>query len=189
MSEELEEVLEEIPQRRDFSEELIKIIRNTSDEDELRAKLDDYHYNDLAEVWEELTKEEHIRLYNILGAEEVSEIFAYFEEDASKYLIELGIEKAADILEEMDADDAVDILEDFTEEQLAALKGDKEHPFVEVLTKEGSEKREIETGVSDGISIEVKKGLQENESVIIAQLSSGEISDKAANTHMRGPRF
>lgn len=70
-----------------------------------------------------------------------------------------------------------------------ALKGDKEHPFVEVLTKEGSEKREIETGVSDGISIEVKKGLQENESVIIAQLSSGEISDKAANTHMRGPRF
>ena len=87
MSEELEEVLEEVPQRRDFSEELIKIIRNTSDEDELRAKLDDYHYNDLAEVWEELTKEEHIRLYNILGAEEVSEIFAYFEDEASKYLI------------------------------------------------------------------------------------------------------
>ncbi len=54
-------------------------------------------------------------LYHILGADRVSEIFAYLD-DPGKYLGELALEQAADIIENMDADDAVDVLEEVDEE-------------------------------------------------------------------------
>ena len=62
--------------------------------------------------------------------------------------------------------------------------GDKE--FVEVLTKKGVERRDITTGVSDGLNVEVKGGVSEGEKVILAKMSSAEISDKASS--VRGPR-
>ena len=67
-----------------------------------------------------------------------------------------------------------------------AVKGSAEDEYVEILTKEGVQRRSIETGISDGLNIEVKKGLDEGEEVIIAKMSSSEISDKASN--VRGPR-
>ena len=62
--------------------------------------------------------------------------------------------------------------------------GDKE--YVEVLTKKGVERRDITTGVSDGLNVEVKSGVSEGEKVILAKMSSAEISDKASS--VRGPR-
>lgn len=62
--------------------------------------------------------------------------------------------------------------------------GDKE--FVEILTKKGVERRDITTGVSDGLNVEVKSGISEGEKVILAKMSSAEISDKASS--VRGPR-
>lgn len=62
--------------------------------------------------------------------------------------------------------------------------GDKE--FVEILTKKGVERRDITTGVSDGLNVEVKGGVSEGEKVILAKMSSAEISDKASS--VRGPR-
>ena len=121
MSDEELEQLEEVPQREDYVEELIRIIQSNISDQELKEKLDDYHDNDIAEVWDDLSTNERIRLYNILGAEEVSEIFAYLEEDAAPFLAELGVEKAADILEEMDADDAIDILEELDDKQSEIL--------------------------------------------------------------------
>ena len=68
-------------------------------------------------MWEALSKEEHIKLYQLLGNDTVSEIFTYLEDDVSVYLEELGLENAADILESMDADDAVDILDEMEDEK------------------------------------------------------------------------
>ncbi len=62
--------------------------------------------------------------------------------------------------------------------------GDKE--YVEVLTKKGVERRDITTGVSDGLNVEVKSGVSEGEKVILAKMSSAEISDKASS--VRGLR-
>ena len=62
--------------------------------------------------------------------------------------------------------------------------GDKE--YVEILTKKGVERRDITTGVSDGLNVEVKSGISEGEKVILAKMSSAEISDKASS--VRGPR-
>ncbi|MBR3494910.1 MAG: magnesium transporter [Clostridia bacterium] len=96
------------------------MIRGDLPDDEKREKLADYHYNDIADVLEKLTPEERKSLYRLLGAEEVSEIFAYLD-DASDFIEELTPETAAHIVQEMDADDAVDVLEDLDEEQQQAI--------------------------------------------------------------------
>lgn len=67
-----------------------------------------------------------------------------------------------------------------------AIKGGAGSKYVEVLTKEGIVQKPIVTGVSDGLNVEIKEGVAEGDAVVIAQLSSSQISDKAAN--IRGPR-
>lgn len=113
-----EVVLEEnhIPERVDYEEELIKIIRSDEPAAVKREALEDFHENDIAAVLEDLDVEERRKLYALMGIERVSEIFAYFE-DPEVLIEELDVELAADILENMEADDAVDILEELEDEK------------------------------------------------------------------------
>lgn len=99
----------------DYVQELVALIRSEESEKEIAEKIDNYHDNDIASALDELNGYERRKLYQILGIERVSEIFAYLD-DVGKYLDELELEKAADILENMDADDAVDVLEEVDEE-------------------------------------------------------------------------
>ena len=111
---ELEE-LNIIPEKRDYEEELLSIIR-TKPQKEIKELLFDYHDYDIASVIPLLTSDERIKLYRTLGIDAVSNVFAYLE-DAAEYLAEVEIEKAADIIESMDADDALDVLEELSETQ------------------------------------------------------------------------
>ena len=95
--------------------EIVKLIRGNKTAKELREALEDYHDSDIADAIELITKEERQKVYRILGAEKVSDIFAYLE-DPEEFIAELDIEKAARILENMYADDAVDVLEEVDEE-------------------------------------------------------------------------
>lgn len=52
-----------------------------------------------------------------------------------------------------------------------AIQGSWENPFVEVVTDEQIEKRQISIGLSDGIYTEVLSGLEEGEEVILPQAS------------------
>lgn len=82
------------------------------------------------------------------------------------------------------------IYEDSAEDVLTvpatAIKNEGQGKFVEILTKNGVEKRSVVTGVSDGLNIEVKSGVKEGEEVVLAKMSSAEISDKTSK--IRGPR-
>ncbi|MBR6030294.1 MAG: magnesium transporter [Clostridia bacterium] len=118
--EENQEEREAVFEHPDYEHELVDIIRRDIPDEEKHALLDDYHDNDIASVLGELTQEERRKLYRLLGAEEVSEVFAYLD-DASEYLEELTPEIAARIVQEMDADDAVDVLEDLDQEQQQAI--------------------------------------------------------------------
>ena len=69
---------------------------------------------------------------------------------------------------------------------VTAVKGNTDNKYVEILTKDGISQRKITTGVSDGLNVEVKSGVNEGDDVIIAHMSSAEISDKASNA--RGAR-
>ena len=82
------------------------------------------------------------------------------------------------------------IYEDSAEDVLTvpatAIKNEGQGKFVEILTKNGVEKRSVVTGVSDGLNIEVKSGVKEGEEAVLAKMSSSEISDKTSK--IRGPR-
>ncbi len=99
----------------DYIKELVELIRSGADRRTLAKELTNYHDNDISNALDELSTDERKLLYQILGDERVSEIFAYLD-DPGKYLGELELERAADIIENMDADDAVDVLEEVDEE-------------------------------------------------------------------------
>ncbi len=111
---------DEVFEHPDYVRELVDIVRSSASQAKKRERLADYHYNDIASILPELSREERVQLYRLLGAEEISEVFAYLD-DASDYLSEVGVEQAADILEQMDADDAVDALEDLDEDAQQAI--------------------------------------------------------------------
>lgn len=94
--------------------ELVQIINGTDTNQTIREKLDSYHDNDIADAFGYLTSAQRIKLYSILGAEKLSDIFPYIDHIAP-YVEELDLKKAAAIIERMDADDAVDLLDEVKE--------------------------------------------------------------------------
>ena len=121
------EVVTQVPGKRDYEEELLKLIKSDEPPERLKEDLGDYHENDIAAILPELTQEERAKLYRILGIEKVSEIFPYLD-DVEEYIEELPNEKAADIIENMDADDAVDVLEE--------LEDDKKEELIKLMQKD-----------------------------------------------------
>lgn len=118
-----------------YVEELVDIIRSGLNREELLDRLSDYHDNDIAGALEQLSKEERKKLYPMLGAEKVSDIFAYIEEP-DEYLKEISIEKAAKVISYMDSDDAADILEemdDSAREKIVRLMDDESGRDVELI--------------------------------------------------------
>ena len=66
-----------------------------------------------------------------------------------------------------------------------AVKGGADDEYVDILTSDGVQRRHIKTGITDGMRVEVKEGLNEGDNVILAQMSSSEISDVANNNRRR----
>ncbi|MBE6642758.1 MAG: magnesium transporter [Ruminococcaceae bacterium] len=95
---------------RDYSAEILNIIRNGRNDEEIRIGLEEYHANDIAGVFDILTAEERQRVYDCLGSSVMSEIVACLD-DVGEYLSELDVDEAAEIIEQMDADEAVYALE------------------------------------------------------------------------------
>ena len=101
---------EEMVKNASFTDEVVRLARSGTSGAQLAQQLDDYHEKDIAAALEQLDQQHRLLVYHALGAERLSEVFAYLN-DAGKYLRELPVESAASILQEMDADDAVDALE------------------------------------------------------------------------------
>lgn len=141
-----------------YVEEIVSLIKSSQDSGIFLEIYETYHDNDIAEALEFLTSDERTALYDALGAERTSEIFAYLE-DATPYFEEIKLEDAAEIIENMDSDDAVDILENIDEEI-----GEK---LVDLLDEEASRDiRLIQSYDEDEIGskmttnfISIKKGL------------------------------
>ena len=105
-----------IPEKPNFSEELLSIVKSNLKNSEIKERLSEYHDYDIAGIIPMLEPSERKKLYRILGDEAVSDIFAYLE-GVEEYITELDNEKAADIIEEMDADDAIDVLDELPEDK------------------------------------------------------------------------
>ena len=100
--------------------QIVDIINSDKTDEEIRDLLYDYHENDIAASLEYLDKEHRFKLYRILGDDLTSEVLSYLD-DASEYIEELSVSKAADIIELMDSDDAADVLEDLEDEHRSAI--------------------------------------------------------------------
>ena len=111
----MEELNEISVQEKDYGAQILGIIRSNGTDEEIREQLQEYHENDVASIFEELTPEERERLLNILGNEIMSDIVTYLD-DAGEFLSEIDADDAAEIIEQMDADDAVEALDDLDEE-------------------------------------------------------------------------
>ena len=111
----MEEKNEFTLQERDYGAQILALIRSGLSNEEIKTQLDEYHENDIAGIFEELTAEEREFLRQIFGNEMMSEIVSFLD-DAGEYLSEIDADDAAEIIEQMDADDALEALDDLDEE-------------------------------------------------------------------------
>lgn len=116
----MNKILSNVVIHKDYSKDIVRILKSNRSDEVIRKKLSKYHENDIADAVKLLDKEKRIRLYNILGVDWTAEVFSYLE-DTPEYIEELSVDEAADVLEKMDADDAVDILDNVSEEERQAL--------------------------------------------------------------------
>ena len=80
--------------------------------------LKDYHYADIAEIVEELNKEDAIYLIKLLDSDVTSDVIAELDEDdREKILKELSSKEIAEEIDELDSDDAADIIGELPEKQ------------------------------------------------------------------------
>ena len=111
---------ERIKQRPDYQQELIGIIRSNLPPKALKEKLLDYHENDIATVLELLSKDERMKIYNILDPAALSDILEYAE-DFGTYFKELSTKKQAQVLSETEADSAAEYLKQLEKAERKAL--------------------------------------------------------------------
>lgn len=117
-------------------QEIIKIIKETTNLKMLHDLLYSYHKNDIARCFEYLTDEELEKVYQTFDEQELSEIFTYLD-DVKEYIEDLETETAADLIELMDSDDAKEILNELTEEdrnEILELMDEEVVDDIELLT-------------------------------------------------------
>ena len=102
---------DEIGKKPDYRNEIIGIIRGTLAPRLMRDALENYHENDLADVLPSLTDQERKKVWRVMNTSSLSDVLEYTpEEEASRYLGEMDVRKAAAIISRMNADSAVVIL-------------------------------------------------------------------------------
>lgn len=112
----MEEKEELLLSQQKYSLQILDIIRSNADDNEIKSQLQEFHKNDIAGVFEQLTVKERDNLFRILGTELMSEIVSFLD-DAGEYLSEIAVSDAAEIIEQMDADDAVEALDDLDDKR------------------------------------------------------------------------
>ena len=107
---------------QDDRAEILGIVRSNASPGIMRNKLEDYHENDLADVFPDLSVAERRKLCRILNLDMLADIFEYIDEkQAAEYLDEMDVRKAAAILSRMETDAVVDVLRMIPKEKRALL--------------------------------------------------------------------
>ena len=107
---------------QDYRAEILGIVRSNASPGIMRNKLEDYHENDLADVFPDLSVAERRKLCRILNLDMLADIFEYIDEkQAAEYLDEMDVRKAAAILSRMETDAVVDVLRMIPKEKRALL--------------------------------------------------------------------
>lgn len=103
-----------------YSAEIISAMREGLTPKKMQEKVLSYHEKDIAEALPQLTDEERTRLFRILDADSLADIFQYIDNPAP-CLRELGIRKKAEVLSRMEPSVAAEILQGLSREEREAL--------------------------------------------------------------------
>ncbi len=95
--------------RPDYRAEIVKILRGNLTPRLKRESILAYHENDIADALEDLTPGERSRLYCLLDAENLADIFEYAQ-DLETYIGELGIQKRVAVLSRFEITTAAECL-------------------------------------------------------------------------------
>ena len=96
-------------ENKDYTVEILEIIRSNTSPGIMRSRLEDYHANDLAEVFPQLKISERRKICRILDLDMLSDIFEHIDKQAAAEYMD--IKKAAAILSAMETDAVVDVLQ------------------------------------------------------------------------------
>ena len=103
---------------REYISELREVIE-VKDDKAVKAKLEQLHPADIAEIYENISLEESTYLYLLLDPEKASDVLVELEEDdREKFLEALPSDViASQFIHHMDSDDAADVIGDLSEEK------------------------------------------------------------------------
>lgn len=101
--------------QKNFNEMIREILFSSLSAREKAERLQDFHSRDIAEVLEELSAEERLKAYKVLGLTRTAEIFSFYD-GVKDFIEELNEEFIADVLEQMDSDEAMAALDELDEE-------------------------------------------------------------------------
>ena len=109
-------------ERPDYENEIIKILRGSFSPKAAQAMLEDYHGNDIAQVMERVSVQERKKLYRLCAPDMLADALEHLEEDdASVYVNEMDLKKAAAVMSEMETDSAADILKEIEKQKRSLI--------------------------------------------------------------------
>ncbi len=109
-----------VNQHPDYNQELTQLVKSGISPKALKERLSDYHENDIAEALEEMNREDRMKVYRILDAEELADVMEYVEEPV-EFMNELSMRKRIDILSNMESVSAAEYLKELEKTERSTL--------------------------------------------------------------------
>ena len=102
--------------------EKVELLVSNSDDKQLKALLNEFHFADIAEILDELDLDDSVYVIKLLDSETTSDILTELDEDTREKVLEnLSAKEIAEEVEELDTDDAADIIAELPEERQAEV--------------------------------------------------------------------
>ena len=102
---------------KEIIQEISQLISNKKNK-EIKKKVKEIHYADLAEIINELTFQESIYLIKLIDSDKTSDVLTELDEDVREKILErLSEKEIAGEIKELDSDDAADILSELSDEK------------------------------------------------------------------------
>ena len=102
---------------KEIIQEISQLISNKKNK-EIKKKVKEIHYADLAEIINELNFQESIYLIKLIDSDKTSDVLTELDEDVREKILErLSEKEIAGEIKELDSDDAADILSELSDEK------------------------------------------------------------------------
>ena len=102
---------------KEIIQEISQLISNKNNK-EIKKKVNEIHYADLAEIINELNFQESIYLIKLIDSDKTSDVLTELDEDVREKILErLSEKEIAGEIKELDSDDAADILSELSDEK------------------------------------------------------------------------